>query len=34
VQSPEPRWSGWFIEAEKQKLTKNLTFNLRCPRNV
>ena len=23
-----------FIEAEKEKLTKNLTFNLRCHRNV
>ncbi|SPE61399.1 hypothetical protein SBV1_690028 [Verrucomicrobia bacterium] len=23
-----------FIEAEKEKLTKNLTLNLRCHRNV
>ncbi len=23
-----------FISAEKEKLTNNLTLNLRCPRNV
>jgi hypothetical protein len=31
---PERRVCGLFIEAEKEKLTRNLTLNLRCRSNV